>query len=104
MAIIQRRIFFGNVGTADQLVQHLREGNESLAKYGASFASRILTDYMSGRTDRVAVEWEAQDLGEIDAAMNRAMTDPQGQAFFGQWFQRLAELIYSAEVEHWSVR
>ena len=52
----------------------------------------------------MAVEWEAQDLGEIDAAMNRAMSDPQGQAFFGQWFQRLAELIDSAEVEHWSVR
>lgn len=58
MAIVHRRIFFAKVGKAEELVQRFEKDNELLAKYGgANWNSRTLTDYWSGRSDRVVVEW-----------------------------------------------
>ena len=104
MAIVQRRIFQAKVGTADQLVNHLQEGEKVLRQHRVDFKSRILTDYMSGRTDRVVAEWEVNTLGEIDASMDQAMADPQARTYFTTWIQQLNELIHYAEVENWAVR
>lgn len=104
MAIVQRRVFFGKVGAADQLVKHIQEGKASFQKYGVNLKSRILTDYQSGRTDRVAMEWEVDSLGDIDAAESRAMASSEAQAYFGAWMGKLNSLIDYAEVENWSVR
>lgn len=67
MAIIHRRIFFGKVGSADRLVQHMKDGDRILAKYGGEFKSRVLTDHMTGRSDRVVVEWEIESIAEMDS-------------------------------------
>ena len=104
MAIIQRRVFFGKVGAAEQLVDHIQEAEKRMQQYGVSFKSRMLSDYQSGRTDRVVMEWEANDLSEIDAAMSGAMANPEAQAYFGPWMEKLNGLIHYAEVENWSVR
>ncbi|MFQ5873944.1 MAG: hypothetical protein ACE5JL_09100 [Dehalococcoidia bacterium] len=104
MPIIQRRVFYGKVGTAEQLVEHLQEGEKMLQQHGANFKSRLLTDYMSGRSDRVAAEWEVNDLREIDEALNRVMANPQAQAAMGPWLERLNDLIHHSEVENWNVR
>ena len=104
MAIVQRRVFFGKVGAADQLVKHIQEGEASFQRYGINFKSRLLTDYLSGRTDRVVMEWEVGNLGDIDAAMERTMANAEAQAYFGTWMEKLDGLIDHAEVENWSVR
>ena len=104
MTIIHRRVFFGKVGVADQLVQHLNEGTDGLRRYGVEFKMRVLTDYMSGRSDRVAAEWEVEELKDVDSAMEAAMESAEAQAFFGQWMQKLNELITHSEADNWTVR
>ena len=104
MPIIQRRVFFGKAGTAEQLVEHLQEGGKALQQYGVSFKSRLLTDYMSGRSDRVAVEWEITDLQEMEEGLTKAMANPQAQAFFKTWEGKLTELINYSKVENWTLR
>ena len=47
-------------------------GNQILAKNGAEFTSRILTDDMTGRSDRVVVEWEMESAVDMNAALVRA--------------------------------
>ena len=63
----------------------------------------MLSDHNSGRTDRVAVEFEMEDAGDFDRAIGKAMEDPQNQAEFGPWIEALNNLIHYAEVEHWHV-
>ena len=105
MSIVHRRVFYAKAGAADQLVQHLQEGEKTLQQSGgASFKMRTLTDYMSGRSDRVATEWEMDNLGDMEAAFDKAMSNPQAQAFFGPWMEKLHELICYSEAENWSIR
>ena len=78
MGIVHRRVFIGKVGKAEEIVTVLQEGDKLLQQYGGDFKSRILTDYMSGRTDRVVAEWEVNDLNAIDSAMERVVSDPPG--------------------------
>ena len=105
MAIVHRRVFYGKVGSANQLVERLQEAYEVLKQYsGVDLKPRILTDYMSGRSDRVVTEDEANDFGEIEAAYEKAMSQPQAQAWFQTWEPKLQELIHYAEAESWTVR
>ena len=105
MTVIQRRIFYGKVGTAGQLVEHLREGYERLKQFsGSDLEPRLLTDYMSGRSDRVVTEDEADSVGDIEAAYGRAMAHPEAISWFQPWERKLHELIHYAETESWTVR
>ena len=104
MAIIHRRVFFGKVGTGDQLIQHFKEGNGALQRYGFNFKSRILSDHMSGRSDRVAVEWEMDGLGDWDSAFEVVMANTEAQAYFNTWVEKLNGLIHYAEADNWHVR
>ena len=103
MTIVQRRVFYGKIGTGEQLIKHLQEGNEAFLRYAPSLKSRVLSDHNSGRTDRVAAEWEMENISDFDAALEKAMADPQVQAEFGPWVDKLNGLIHHAEVEHWHV-
>ena len=104
MAIIHRRTFYGKVGTADQLVQLMNEGNEAMARFGAGLKARVFTDAMTGRSDRVVVEWELENIGDMDSAMARLMGNPDGAAFFSGWMEKLNGLIEYAEGEFRTVR
>ena len=104
MVIVHRRIFIGKVGAAGQLVAHMQEADEVLRQHGADFKMRIMTDYMTGRSDRVAAEWEADSLEEIDATLNRLMANPEAQAFFNTWLAKLNDLIHYSEAENWSIQ
>ena len=104
MAIVHRRIFYGKVGNGDQLVQLMNEGNESLARFGAGLTARVLTDAMTGRSDRVVVEWELENIGDMESAMAQVMGNPDGAAFFSGWMEKLNGLIEYAEGEFWTVR
>ena len=103
MALIQRRIFYGKVGTGEQLIEHLQQGNEFLKRGGVNIGTRVLSDHNSGRTDRVVAEWELEEAGDFDKAMGQVMDDPQAQAEFGPWVEKLNDLIHYAEVEHWHI-
>ena len=104
MAIIHRRIFYGKVGSADQLVQLMNEGNETMARFEAGLKARVLTDAMTGRSDRVVVEWELEKMEDMDSAMARVMGNPDGAAFFNGMMEKLNGLIEYAEGEFWTVR
>jgi hypothetical protein len=50
MAIIQRRTFYGKVGAGGPLIDLMKEMGNLM---GSGVQSTILSDYQSGRTDRV---------------------------------------------------
>ena len=103
MTIVERRVFYGRIGNGEPLINHIEEGNALAQRYGAGLKSRVLSDYNSGRTDRVVVEWEVEKPEDIEAAFNQVMTNPEGRAEFEKWVARLNELIHYAKVEHWAV-
>ena len=80
MPLIHRRICYANAGAADQIVQLMQNGRAAMVRYGSSRDSRILTDHMTGRSDRVVVEWDVDDMGSMDAALRSIMEDPEGAA------------------------
>ena len=101
MAIVQRRVFYGKVGTGQQLIEHIHEGNEMLDRLGVNIKARVLSDHNSGRTDRIVGEWEMENPGDLDDAIERAMADPQAQTGFATWVDKLNGLIHYADVENW---
>ena len=103
MAIIERRVFFGKIGKGGELIEHVKKGNEAIGRAGVQITSRVLSDYNSGRTDRVVAEWELEGPGQLSDEMEKAMADPTAGAEIEAWVNRLNELIHHAEVEHWTV-
>ena len=103
MAVVQRRVFYGKIGSGDQLIAHISELNESLARFGINVRARVLSDYHSGRTDRIVAEWEMEDVGALEDALDESMGDPEARAEFDAWEAKLSELIHHAEVEHWTI-
>ena len=99
MAIIHRRTFYAKVGKASALVEKLREFSGAI---GLATGSRILTDYQSGRTDRVVWEWEIESIGALEATMS-SISDPAALAAFTTWERQINELVDYAEVEHWAI-
>ncbi len=105
MTIVHRRVFYGKVGTADQIVKLLKEFEKMAKPVGfAPKTTRILTDCFSGRTDRVAWAWELDSLETMMKAQEKAMADPKLAPQFGAWFKKLGALIDYAEVENWTLR
>ena len=62
MAIVHRRTLYAKVGQAAPLIQHFQETEAQMKDYGIGWETRIYTDYYSGRSDRVVVEWVLEDL------------------------------------------
>ena len=104
MPFIHRRIFYAKVGSADQLVQHMLEADQAMRRYGTGMKTRILTDHMVGRSDRVVVEWEMDTVGHMDEVMGQLMENPEAAAYFNPWMEKLNSLIHYAEGEIWSIR
>lgn len=104
MAIVHRRVFYAKVGKSDQLAELLKETNDAMSRFGTVTKGRVLTDYLSGRTDRVVMEWEVDSIGELESGMESAMTSPESQAWFNDFFPKLADLIHYADVENWTIK
>ncbi len=103
MTLINRRVFYAKVGMAGPLVDHVREFGKLAAQYGAPLKDRILSDYQSGRTDRVVWELEVEDLSEITAEMEM-MEKPGAVEAFTAWERKMNDMISYAEVENWLVQ
>ena len=46
-------------------MEHFKAGIEQMNTYGVDWETRIATDYYSGRSDRVLVEWVVEGLGDV---------------------------------------
>ncbi len=104
MTIIHRRVFYARVGNAEQLVQHFRDAEASMGRFGVNFDTRIMTDHLTGRSDRVVVEWTLDSMSDMDSMMEKLMSSPEAQAEFGPWLEKLNSLIHYSEAESWMVR
>ncbi len=104
MAFVVRRVFVAKVGKSDQLVAHHKEMDKLFQQQGFNMKRRILTDYQSGRTDRVVVEVEVNKLGEYEEAMGKLMSSPENKQVFSAWMAKLTDLIHYAEVETWAIQ
>ena len=95
LAIIQRRTFYGKVGAGGPLIDLMKEMGGIM---GPGVKSRVLSDYQSGRTDRVVYEIEVPDLAALSVVEQGMGQNPEA---IGAWFQKLTGLIDQAEVEMW---
>ena len=68
---------------------------------GIAVKLKVLSDLNGGRTDRVVVEWELEDLSEAMAVGSEWAEDVDSQEEYADWFERLSEIIDHAEVEIW---
>ena len=103
MSIIQRRVFYGKVGSAENLVTWATEMYDVLRIKNPDLSYRVLSDYQSGQTDRVVVEIELENMAQLDELLGRTMSDPDTQKRFMAVFERLETLIDRAEVEQWTI-
>ena len=104
MAIVEKRVFFAKVGKGDDLIEALREGDTILNKHGMSMKTRIMTDYHSGRSDRVQAEWVWDNVADIDVEFQTVAQNPAAAAEMGPWMGRLNALIHHSEAELWQER
>ena len=103
MTLIQRRSFCGKVGSGNRLIELMQQGNMLVRGAGLAIKPRVLSDYNSGRTDRIVVEWEAEDAQELEAIQTEVSVYPEGPEEFEIFFAELSALIEYAEVEIWQV-
>jgi len=65
MAYVMRRIFYGKPGTGNELIDICNDGNFIVRALGIAIKPRVLSDFNSGRTDRIVMEWEAESISEL---------------------------------------
>jgi hypothetical protein len=98
--IIERRVFQAKPGAAAAVVAKLKEFQPLLERHGGP-ATRISTDHYSGRTDRVAWEFEYESLTAQEALEQKLMQQPEALREYETWFSGLTPLIEGATVELW---
>ena len=103
MAIIHRRVFQAKVGQSARLVEHFGEAVRQMKSHGIDWNTRISSDYYSGRSDRVSVEWILDELTDIDTDIARVMEIPEAAAFLGAWLENMNDMIHHADGENWTV-
>lgn len=103
MTIVHRRVFYAKIGKAGPLATLMKEADGLMQKAGHPFKSRYLTDFLSGRSDRVVMEWEVDDMNEI-GALYQALGSPEVQAAFKDWEARMNEMVDYSEVENWAIQ
>ena len=103
MAIIHRRVFQAKVGQSAPLVEHFQEAVKTMKSHGINWDTRISSDYHSGRSYRVSVEWLLYELSDIDADIALVMEIPEAATFLGAWLEKMNDMIHHADVENWTV-
>ena len=103
MAFVMRRVFQGKVGRGDELIEHLEKGNILARAHGLAIIPRVLSELHSGGTDRVAMEWEANSIAELEAVAEEIWVYPEGPELFREFSDKLEELVEYAEAELWTV-
>jgi hypothetical protein len=99
--ITQRRVFQAKAGQAGAVVAKMKEFQTIFDKVGAPKA-RIYTDLLSGNTDRVVWEFDAESLSKLDNLFWAASQNAQYKQSYEKWFEGLKPLIDIASVELWN--
>jgi len=99
--ITQRRVFHAKPGAAGAVVQKMKEFQPLLEQVGGSHV-RIYTDLLSGDTDRVVWEFDADSLAALEGMFSAASQNPENQAAYESWYDGLKPLIDGATVELWN--
>lgn len=60
-----------------------------------------MSDFNSGRTDRIIFDTEYDNPGDLEAAEAEGFSNPETEQAFSQWLAKLNDLFLYAEVEHW---
>jgi hypothetical protein len=100
--IIERRVFQAKVGQSAAVVAKFKEFGELSKQQNLRPSPRIYTDYLSGHTDRVAVEWEMESVGSFEQMIGTLMGNPEAMRAYEQWYAGVVPLIEGAVVELWS--
>lgn len=102
--VIERRVFHAKIGRAEEVVGQLRELQRLFRQHGLDVRQRVMTDYRSGRTDRVSWEVEGRSIADVETMLDSLITNAQFQAETSPVLNRLNELVEYAEVDHWLLR
>ena len=94
--ILVRNVFQAKYARGDELVEHVKQSQPILAKYGLTM-TRILTD-LAGPFFTVVMEIEAEDLADYERS-REAFADPE----FGSWFERMTEFVESGSREFFTI-
>ena len=99
--IVQRRVFQTKPGAAAAVVAKMKEFQPQFERHGGP-SVRIYTDYLSGSTDRVVWEFDAENLAQLESIFWAVSQDPEYQSDFENWFKGMMPLIEGATVELWN--
>lgn len=102
MSYVVRRVFYGKVGMAEPLVQQFQQAGKMFGQVGLK--TRAYTDYQSGRSDRVAVDFEAESLQGMEEALAKLNRDPAVAEQMRRWETSMNEMIHYSEAESWRAR
>ncbi len=97
--IIERRVFRAKPGQAGSVVAIGKEIQNIFESNGWP-EGRMLTDYLSGDTDRVVWEFEVENLAALEVLQARLGQMPPE---VGGAIERMMGLIDGAYVEHWKI-
>ncbi|MDQ4075755.1 MAG: hypothetical protein M3220_05840 [Chloroflexota bacterium] len=93
--ILVRGVFQARYGKADEVVALFKEARE---EWGTDYAGRILTD-ASGPFFQVVVETEVENLAEWERRSDEIFS----QREFGNWFDRMTNLVESGRREFYNI-
>ena len=99
--ITHRRIYRGKPGNAQPIVAKLREYEDFAERGGNPIPYRIYTDRLSGNTDRVVLEMDAESIGALEALYAARSAVPGADRFVKQWQAEMFPLIEGAYMENW---
>ena len=102
MAIVHRRVFYAKIGKAGPLVDLLKEADKMMQDAGTPVKGRYLTDFISGRSDRVVMEWEMEDMSDLNTLYG-TLGSPELQDAFTKWEARMNSIVEYSEVENWAI-
>ena len=103
MAFVERRVFYGKVGQAGALAEHLAGLGKIVEQHGGAMDLRFLTDHNSGRTDRVVMEWTVDALSDFEALNHVLAASDAARKAFGQWEKQMNDMVHYAETEVWQL-
>jgi hypothetical protein len=99
--ITQRRVFRAKPGTSGGVVEKMKEFQAIFERAGGPPCS-IYTDLLSGDTDRVVWEFDADSLASLEEIFWAASQNADYQVAYERWYEGLKPLVDGATAELWN--
>lgn len=98
--ITQRRVFQAKPGMGGAVVAKMKEF-DAISSNQDGPPRRIYSDLFSGRTDRVAWEFDVESLAHLETMFRETTQDAGTRKAYEDWYEGLKPLIEGATVELW---